>query len=237
MLFDPLLLLEAAGGDAVVLGIDGEHLPTLPVAHRIRVGIVHRAVRLEQRDGRFIASTDDHVADRELLPARGTNGGRVGGGAFVVQAPIQRIDHLDGVGEQQRVLSGSHIGFVGGQGVARSPSASSAWKSKGPPSTRTRPTGWSSGASTTTTGFEHHMSSYVEYLMADGRWSELRPQLDNNDGGNSHHRMLDTYMRMLAEYRRIIDGRNRGFHPDDYLLSMEELAQVAAARVHPSNRG
>ena len=85
-------------------------------------------------------------------------------------------------------------------------------------------------------GLEHHMASYVEHLMADGRWSELRPQLDNNDGGNSHRRMLDIYMRMLAEYRRILDGRNRGFHPDDYLLSMAELEQIAAARVHPSNR-
>ncbi|MCV7441238.1 YfbU family protein [Mycobacterium paraense] len=85
-------------------------------------------------------------------------------------------------------------------------------------------------------GLEHHMASYVEYLMADGRWSELRPQLDNNDSGNSHRRMLDIYMRMLAEYRRILDSRNRGFDPDDYLLSAEELAQVAAARVHPSHR-
>lgn len=86
-------------------------------------------------------------------------------------------------------------------------------------------------------GLEHHMASYVEHLMADGRWNELRPQLKRNDDGNSHHRMLDIYMRMLAEYRRIIDGRSRGFHPDDYLLPMDELEQIAAARVHPSNRG
>jgi RNA polymerase sigma factor (sigma-70 family) len=37
--------------------------------------------------------------------------------------------------------------------------------------------------------------------------------------------------------RRIMDGRSRGFHPDDYLLPMDELEQIAAARVHPSNRG
>jgi uncharacterized protein len=86
-------------------------------------------------------------------------------------------------------------------------------------------------------GLESHMASYVEHLMADGRWSELRPQLDRNDDGNSHHRVLDTYMRMLAEHRRIKDSRSRGFHRDDYLLSMEELEQIAAARVHPSHRG
>lgn len=84
---------------------------------------------------------------------------------------------------------------------------------------------------------ESHMATYVEFLMSDGRWSELRPQLERNDGGNSHHQTLDTYMRMLAEYRRIKNSRNRGFHRDDYLLSTEELEQIAEAQVHPSHRG
>lgn len=86
-------------------------------------------------------------------------------------------------------------------------------------------------------GLEHHMASYVEHLMADGRWSELQPQVKRHDDGNSHHRMLDTYMRMLAEYRRIVAGRSRGFDPDALLLSKDELQQVAEARIYPSNRG
>ena len=92
-------------------------------------------------------------------------------------------------------------------------------------------------------GFDHndalesHMASYVEHLMNDDRWTDLRLQLDRNDGGNSHHRMLDIYVRMLAEYRRIMDGRGRGFRRDDYLLSMDELEQIAKAQVHPSHRG
>jgi uncharacterized protein YfbU (UPF0304 family) len=86
-------------------------------------------------------------------------------------------------------------------------------------------------------GLESHMASYVEHLMADGRWGELQPQLKRNDDGNSHHRVLDTYLRMLAEHRRIMDSRGRGFRRDDYLLSLDELEQIAAARVHPSNRG
>lgn len=86
-------------------------------------------------------------------------------------------------------------------------------------------------------GLEHHMASYVEYLMSDGRWAELQSQVQRNDDGNSHYRVLDTYMRMLAEHRRIKDGRDRGFQRDDYLLSMDELEQIAAARVHPSHRG
>ena len=91
-------------------------------------------------------------------------------------------------------------------------------------------------------GFDHndalegHMATYVEYQMRDDRWSELKPQVARNDGGNSHARMLDTYMRMLAEYRRVMDGRKRGFDRYDYLLTLDELQQIADARVHPSNR-
>lgn len=91
-------------------------------------------------------------------------------------------------------------------------------------------------------GFDHndalegHMASYLEYQMKDDRWSELRPQIVGADHGNSHVRMLDTYSRMLAEYRRIMDGRERGFSRYDYLLRHEELEQITAARVHPSNR-
>lgn len=91
-------------------------------------------------------------------------------------------------------------------------------------------------------GLESHMASYVEYLMSDGRrWSELRPQLQRNDDGNSHHRALGAYTRMLAEHRRIKASRiktgDRGFHRDAYLLSMEELQLIADAQVHPSSRG
>lgn len=92
-------------------------------------------------------------------------------------------------------------------------------------------------------GFDHndplegHMASYVEFQMRDeDRWSELRPQIDRNDRGNSHHRVLDVYMRMLAEYRRVMDSRERGHSRYDYLLSLDELEQIAAASVHPSNR-
>lgn len=92
-------------------------------------------------------------------------------------------------------------------------------------------------------GFDHndplegHMANYVEFLMRDDRWTELEPQLKRHDNGNSHHRVLDTYMRMLAEYRRIMDARERGrFDRLDYLLSLDELQQIADARVHPSNR-
>lgn len=92
-------------------------------------------------------------------------------------------------------------------------------------------------------GFDHndslegHMARYVKFLMRDGElWTELQPQIDRNDRGNSHSPMLDVYLRMLAEYRRIMDGRKRGFNRLDYLLSKEELKQLTEARIHPSNR-
>lgn len=92
-------------------------------------------------------------------------------------------------------------------------------------------------------GFDHndslegHMASYVEFLMRDGRrWTELQPQIHRNDDGNSHSLMLDVYLRMLTEYRRIMDARKRGSDRLDYLLSEEELNQLSQARIHPSNR-
>lgn len=91
-------------------------------------------------------------------------------------------------------------------------------------------------------GFDHndalegHMATYVEYQIRDDRWSELKPQVERHDRGNSHARMLDTYTRMLAEYRRVMDGRKRGVDRNDYLLTLDELNQIADARVHPSNR-
>lgn len=86
-------------------------------------------------------------------------------------------------------------------------------------------------------GVESHMASYVEFLMSDGRWAELKQQVADNDSGNSHAPMLDTYMRMVSEHRRIKADRDRGVGLKSYLLSLDELERIAAARVHPSRRG
>jgi uncharacterized protein YfbU (UPF0304 family) len=92
-------------------------------------------------------------------------------------------------------------------------------------------------------GFDHndslegHMARYVEFLMADGRhWTELNPQIEDSDNGNSHMQMLGVYQRMLTEYRRIMEGRTRQYSPDGYLLNAEELNRLHEARIHPSNR-
>lgn len=85
---------------------------------------------------------------------------------------------------------------------------------------------------------EDQMDAYVKFQMRDGdRWTELQPQIERTDGGNSHVPMLETYMRMLVEYRRIMDGRDRGsYDRHDYLMSAEELQQIRDARIHPSRR-
>jgi uncharacterized protein YfbU (UPF0304 family) len=91
-------------------------------------------------------------------------------------------------------------------------------------------------------GFDHNdplegqMASYVQLLVDDDKWSELKPYIAESDGGNSHMPMLDIYTRMLAQYRRIMDSRERTYSRDDYALSAEELTVIAEARVHPSNR-
>ncbi len=92
-------------------------------------------------------------------------------------------------------------------------------------------------------GFDHndpleaHMATYVEFLMSDGdRWAELKPQVQRNDQGNSHSPTLGTYQRMLAEYRRIMDGLERGFSSSDYLLSQAELERIANAQILPARR-
>lgn len=91
-------------------------------------------------------------------------------------------------------------------------------------------------------GFDHNnalegqMAAYVQHLVDHDRWSELRDAIAENDNGNSHRQMLDVYSRMLAEYRKIMDARERRYSRDEYLLSPDELKAISEARVHPSHR-
>jgi uncharacterized protein YfbU (UPF0304 family) len=74
---------------------------------------------------------------------------------------------------------------------------------------------------------EGQMANYVQYLVAQGKWSEVRPVLDC-DNGNSHGAMLPSYLRMLAEFRRILDNPNRQM-ATRYLLDANELQAVSDA--------
>ena len=91
-------------------------------------------------------------------------------------------------------------------------------------------------------GFDHNdrregqMSDYVKHLIASERWEEHAPFVTGPNKGNSHHRMIDTYSRMLSTYRQITQRRQSGAGRGTYFLSLEQLQELAASRVHPSNR-
>lgn len=83
---------------------------------------------------------------------------------------------------------------------------------------------------------ETKMAAYVRHMVDDGRWEEQVSFVKGRTGGNSHARLLDVYLRMLAEYRRIRARRRPSAGVRDYLLSLDELDAIAAERVHPDNR-
>lgn len=93
-------------------------------------------------------------------------------------------------------------------------------------------------------GFDHNdpleskMANYVEFLVSDGRWEERADFLNGPERGNSHHPTIDTYSRMLAEYRRIREeqGRRPSKGRVHRRLSNEDLLALRAARIHPDNR-
>lgn len=84
------------------------------------------------------------------------------------------------------------------------------------------------------------MLTYVRYLVDSGRWADLKPRLaEIGDDGNSHSPHLATYERMLAEFRPVYDQilrGARGHSREAYLLTADDLRQIAEAWVHPSNR-
>lgn len=83
---------------------------------------------------------------------------------------------------------------------------------------------------------EGHMAAYVKFMIEDDKWEELKPQIDEADGGNSHSRKLGVYTRMLTEFRKLMKDRERSYDPDEYLLSIEDLFRLQDAQTHPSNR-
>jgi len=79
---------------------------------------------------------------------------------------------------------------------------------------------------------EGKMASYVTYLQADDRWTNLREDVELADGGNSHSLMLSRYEAMLGVYRpiwsEVVDNPGRG--SGRYLLDGDQLRQVAEVR-------
>lgn len=83
---------------------------------------------------------------------------------------------------------------------------------------------------------EGKMAAYVKLLVDDGRWEEQAAFVNGPTRGNSHSRVLETYLRMLAEYRRVRTRRRPTLRSRDHALTLDELNSIAAERVHPDNR-
>ncbi len=86
---------------------------------------------------------------------------------------------------------------------------------------------------------EGRMLRYARYLLETDRWTDLAEHFDDkHERGNSHRRTLPTHRRMLEAYEPLFKAKTegRGFGPDQYLFSADELAAVARAAIHPDNR-
>lgn len=83
---------------------------------------------------------------------------------------------------------------------------------------------------------EMKMATYVKHLVKTDRWTERAEFVLGPTSGNSHFPVLATYLRMLAEYRRIRERRRPGLTPASYALTIDELRAIAAEQVHPKNR-
>jgi uncharacterized protein YfbU (UPF0304 family) len=83
---------------------------------------------------------------------------------------------------------------------------------------------------------EASMLAYVRYLVSTDRWEEIATYLDDkHDRGNSHHRTLPSYCRMLAVYKPIYSGRIRERGVGGMHLGPDDLRQVVKAWPHPDS--
>ncbi len=84
---------------------------------------------------------------------------------------------------------------------------------------------------------EGRLLGYVRHLVDTDRWTEIKARLaEIGDNGNSHSPRLPSYERMLAVYMPIHEDSargKRGHSVDAWLLTVDELKQVAEARAWP----
>lgn len=79
---------------------------------------------------------------------------------------------------------------------------------------------------------EAALPGYVEFLFEDDRYTELKEPLARfSDDGNSHHRNIDIYRRMLRCFNQLWRKHLISFD----LLSLDEIKQVVSAA--PYNSG
>ena len=73
---------------------------------------------------------------------------------------------------------------------------------------------------------------YARFLLSTGRWTNLGAYFDDaHERGHSHHRTLPGYLSLLEVYRPMKAARSGSLRPSDYLLTKEELVQLAETPV------
>lgn len=83
---------------------------------------------------------------------------------------------------------------------------------------------------------EGRMGGYVDYLLGQDRWQTLKPDWEAADRGNSHFPVLAGYRRQLEVFEPMWAAIMKDFTYGKSLLTLDQLRQVAAARVHPDRR-
>ena len=114
----PRFVGGALGGKAVGGGVDRGHPPAVAVADLVDALAAAVPRAWAQLDGDVFAAAHDQIADPDLLITRTAHTGP-GRDERVMQAPVQRVGHLPGVTDQQRVDVRGAVFQVGLECVGR----------------------------------------------------------------------------------------------------------------------
>lgn len=141
------------------------------IADRQVLSLLHRILARVLPEGNDDVDGD---AGYQLARARGHRGKAYTGEYWREVAGSSREPHLQA---RLRPRPG-HPGHVPHHHVQH-PAA----EGTGPPLTKNSSTSWNFRVSTTTMGSKATWPTMSQFLADDGRWAELQPQVDSNDGG------------------------------------------------------
>jgi uncharacterized protein len=79
--------------------------------------------------------------------------------------------------------------------------------------------------------YEYRLAGFAKHLIADGRWDRMAHHFDDeHEGGNSHMPMLNSYRRVLAAYKAVLQKRKKaGSDFEAYRFNAEALQAVLTA--------
>lgn len=83
---------------------------------------------------------------------------------------------------------------------------------------------------------EGKLASYAQYLVKNGRWSDLANRFDiEHESGNSHIPVLASYQRMLSVWKPLWEKKLQSHGGgNEYLFSVTELQQILDAWPYPT---